>query len=92
MLEKARASLKIFGRVQGVFYRVRAQEKAQELSLTGWIKNIADGTVECLVEGNKKDLEKFIAWCYEGSKSAQVDKVEIKWQPYLGEFITFKII
>ncbi len=92
MEENARAELKIYGRVQGVFYRARAQDKAQELGLTGWVKNTADGIVECLAEGKKEDLEKFIAWCYEGSKTAQVAKVEVKWLPFEGEFRQFVII
>ena len=75
-----RAVLKIFGRVQGVFFRQSALEKAQTLGLSGWIKNAADGTVEAVVEGEKEKIEEFIEWCRQGSKFAKVQKVEVKWE------------
>lgn len=91
MEEKARLLLKIHGHVQGVFYRQETQRKALELDLTGWVKNDSDNTVECLAEGEKNKLEQMINWCREGSDSAQVDKVDVKWLLYQGEFKEFVV-
>lgn len=73
------AKLKIFGRVQGVFFRDYTQEKATELGLHGWVKNMPDGTVEALIQGAEPEIEKMIAWFHEGSPSSQVEKVDITW-------------
>ncbi len=73
------AKLKIFGHVQGVFFRDFTEEKAKELSLTGWVRNMPDGTVEALIEGPQDLIEKMIAYCNQGPSSAQVDKVEVEW-------------
>ena len=68
--------LTVHGRVQGVFYRKTAAEQAQNLGLTGWVKNNPDGTVEMVIQGEEKDLSKMIEWCWEGPKNAVVTKVE----------------
>ena len=62
--------LTIFGKVQGVGYRFYTQRKAQELNLTGWVKNQRDGTVYVEVEGEKQAVDTFIDWCNEGPSSA----------------------
>ena len=71
--------LKITGRVQGVFYRHSTRLEAQELGLSGWVRNQADGTVEALAAGPEPALNLFIAWCEHGPPSAIVDGVEVKW-------------
>lgn len=71
------AHLKIFGRVQGVFYRAEAQEKAEQLGLKGWAKNSADGTVEVLVQGAEASLQEFIVWCKKGPELAHVTEVKV---------------
>lgn len=73
------AKLKIFGHVQGVFFRDFTEEKAKELSLTGWVRNMPDGTVEALIEGSVAEVEQLIAYCHKGPSSSQVDKVEVEW-------------
>ncbi len=84
--------LLISGKVQGVFYRVNTKNKADELGLTGWVKNIPDGKVEVLAEGKEGGLKEFIKWCYNGSKGAKVDKVEVEWRDYENKFDNFKIL
>jgi acylphosphatase len=86
MAEKARISLKIHGRVQGVFFRIETKKQADVLDLTGWVKNNNDGSVRCLIEGDKDKLEKLINWCKIGSDSAKVNNIEVEWLPYQGEF------
>lgn len=83
------ALIKISGRVQGVFYRAHACEKARKLNLKGYAKNMPDGTVEALAQGEKADIEKFIEWCRTGSPSSKVEKVETAWQPPNKHFDAF---
>lgn len=92
MSELARVSLKIFGKVQGVFYRFTAKNEAEKLGLFGWVSNNDDDSVELVAEGEKEKLEKLIDWCKKGSFLAKVEKVEIDWQKYEGEFKSFEII
>jgi len=70
--------LLIKGRVQGVYYRASAKDKAIELSLTGWIKNTAAGDVEAVVTGPDTAIQRFIAWCRQGPPAAEVSDVEVK--------------
>lgn len=88
---KKRIVLRIFGRVQGVFYRINTNEKALELNLTGFVHNKNDGTVETVAEGEESDLKEFIKWCYKGSSSSRVEKIEEKWEEYTGGFNNFEI-
>ena len=68
----ARVHFKIRGRVQGVYFRASAVQRAQELGLTGWVKNCADGSVEGVAEGARPELEKLVAWCGQGPSGARV--------------------
>ena len=68
-------SLTVTGRVQGVYFRVSAQKKAQELEVKGWCKNQADGSVLIHVEGHEVQLTDFVSWCYQGPVMALVRDV-----------------
>ena len=67
--------LVIKGKVQGVYYRASAKEKANELGIKGWIKNTPGGNVEVMAGGDKEQLETFIQWCRQGPKHAEVSDV-----------------
>lgn len=69
--------LLIKGKVQGVFYRARAKEKAEELGITGWVKNMAAGEVEVYAVGRSEDLESFVNWCWHGPKNAEVTEIVV---------------
>lgn len=70
--------IKIYGKVQGVFFRVSAQEKAKELGIISReTKNMSDGSVEVVIEGEEEKIKKFIDWCKVGPEMAEVEKVEI---------------
>ncbi len=86
-----RVSVIIHGRVQGVFYRASAMEKAIELGLTGWVKNRVDKTVEVVAEGEKKKLEDLVKWCNIGPQDAYVTDLEVSWGLYTGEFRNFSV-
>lgn len=82
--------MKIFGRVQGVFFRDFVQRKAKELNLSGWVENEPDGTVQIVAEGEEKDLKELIEWCRAGgTEYARVDKVNIEWMEPSGQFNNF---
>ena len=86
-----RIRLVIRGRVQGVWYRGSAQEIACELGLTGWVRNLSDGSVELVAEGGSSALEALKAWCKEGSPLAMVqDILEEEMTPY-GEPARFEV-
>ncbi|MEO5340185.1 MAG: acylphosphatase [Magnetococcus sp. MYC-9] len=70
-------NLKIFGRVQGVYYRASTQQEAEQLGLTGWVKNRADGSVEAEVHGASNAVMALIAWCQHGPPGARVERVEV---------------
>jgi acylphosphatase len=86
-----RVHLFISGRVQGVNFRYYTQRKAQELELTGWVRNLWDGRVEALFEGEAKAVQHAINWCHVGAPSAQVDRVEVNYEQPTGEFKRFRI-
>lgn len=86
MEEKAGLSLVVNGRVQGVFFRLKAKQQAEKLGLSGWVRNNPDGSVQCLAEGNKAKLQELIAWCQQGPKQAVVNEVKVSWQHYTGAF------
>ncbi|MCX6765750.1 MAG: acylphosphatase [Candidatus Moranbacteria bacterium] len=81
--------IKIYGRVQGVFFRHSAREKAEELGISGFARNEPDGTVYIEAEGGKVKLEKFLEWCRKGPPLARVEKVDFEYQPDTKEFDGF---
>jgi acylphosphatase len=81
----------IKGIVQGVNFRYYTQKRAVEYSLTGWVKNTADGRVEILCEGTEAKIRELVEWCKEGPEKAYVEKIETKWEEYTGEFNDFTV-
>lgn len=90
-MSKKRVILKIYGRVQGIFFRDSTMKKARQLGLTGLVSNESDGTVKVMAEGEEEKLEKLIKWCYDGNRLARVDKIDIDWQKATGQFEEFDI-
>ena len=84
--------IKVYGQVQGVFFRHTAKGEAEKLGLTGWIKNNSDGFVEALAEGSRENLEKFVEWCKKGPPAAEVEKVDVEWGIETSEFEKFRIM
>jgi acylphosphatase len=72
--------LLIKGIVQGVFYRASAKDIAEELQLTGWVKNTVEGDVEAVATGTDEQLQQFINWCKQGPPKAVVTDVKITLQ------------
>jgi len=63
------------GRVQGVYFRAYTQKQAIKLNISGFVRNLPDGTVEIVASGHPEDLEKLVAWCHKGPMLAKVSEV-----------------
>jgi acylphosphatase len=77
--------------VQGVNFRWFTQRKAQQLGLTGWVRNLWDGRVEAVFEGAENPVRQAVSWCHTGEQPARVDNVEITYGRPTGEFNSFRI-
>jgi acylphosphatase len=91
MEEKVRAHIVVLGRVQGVWYRSGARQKARELGITGWAHNLIDEKVGILCEGEKEKVAQFIEWCKQGPPLARVDGAEVVYEKYKGDLNDFEI-
>jgi len=87
----ARAHIIVSGRVQGVFYRAFTEETADALGLYGWVRNLPDGRVEAVFEGEKEAIEKAIVICRKGPPAARVSNIDVKWEDFKGEFTAFSV-
>lgn len=70
--------LRIFGRVQGVFFRESMRQRAEQLKVTGWVRNSADGTVEAIAQGDAFAVGRLIEWTQRGPDAAKVEKVDVE--------------
>jgi len=86
-----RVHIYVAGRVQGVCFRMYACEQARRLGLTGWIRNLSDGRVEAVAEGQDGAVDEFLEWCGRGPPHAVVTKLTATEEPAAGEFSDFSI-
>jgi acylphosphatase len=77
--QPVQAHLTIHGRVQGVYFRGSLKEHADTRRVTGWVRNLADGSVEALLQGSRPDVDAVIAWARTGPPGAFVESVEVRW-------------
>ena len=90
-MENARAHLFIDGRVQGVFYRAFTRDIAHRLGLGGWAKNLRDGRVEAVFEGEKQAIEEAIRECNDGPPGARVINIDVQWESFTGNEQGFSV-
>ena len=90
-MEKRRVHVWITGRVQGVFFRAYARDAGRAVGVAGWVRNLPDGRVEAVFEGDAAKVEKMIEWCHDGSPLSRVNSVDIRDETCTGEFDTFRI-
>jgi acylphosphatase len=86
-----RAHVYVTGRVQGVFFRGETQNHAIRHNIRGWVRNLADGRVEGVFEGEKEQVNEIIEFCKRGPSGAYVQKLDIMWEDWTGEFQEFRI-
>jgi acylphosphatase len=87
----SRVHVIVSGRVQGVAYRYFVERRAAEIPVTGWVRNLRDGRVEIMAEGEKADLESLLGFLRQGPRMANVDDLDILWEDYRGEYKDFRI-
>ena len=80
-MSAARARAIVRGRVQGVFFRAEASSRARSLGLVGWVRNVPDGTVEAVFEGEQEHVDSMLHWCEHGPAGARVESVDVEWEP-----------
>lgn len=82
----------VSGRVQGVFFRAFTAREAQAIGgLTGWVRNLTDGRVEVLVEGEKDRVERLVRWLHKGSMLSRVDGVDVREEEPAGDLAPFGV-
>jgi acylphosphatase len=78
--EVARARIRVRGLVQGVAFRMSTVDEARRLGLEGWVRNLADGSVEAEAQGARERVEALVHWCHRGPPAARVEGVDVEWQ------------
>ena len=91
MKDKARVRAIISGRVQGVFFRMETKRAADRFGVSGWVRNLRDGTVEALFEGERERIDAILDWCRQGPPHAHVENLDLEWDEYGGECQGFEI-
>ena len=86
-----RVSVIVRGRVQGVAFRHYTSQRALELGVTGWVRNLPDGAVEGLFEGEDGAVAALVEWCRSGPPAARVERLDVQVDTYRGEFDGFDI-
>jgi acylphosphatase len=84
-MPSSRRHLIVKGRVHGVGYRWSCRAQADALGVTGWVRNLPDGTVEVAMEGEDQAVEQLLAWCRRGPLPARVTEVEALPEPLQGD-------
>ena len=82
----------VTGRVQGVFFRQSLKAKCIQNNIFGWVKNLPDGRVECLLEGTEENISVLVKWAHTGPANAIVENVEIHNEKFCNEFTKFDVL
>jgi acylphosphatase len=90
-MAKKRAHVYVSGKVQGVYFRQTTMEQAQSCGVCGWVKNLADGRVEAVFEGEEAAVKALVNFCGKGPKGASVNNMVTSWEPFKEEFEDFEI-
>jgi len=91
MRKQVRAHIFVSGLVQGVFFRARTRRKAQELGIKGWVRNLPDGRLEAVFEGEEERVREMLKWAQNGPPGAQISDFQAKWEEYEEEFENFEV-
>ncbi|MFD1569194.1 acylphosphatase [Halorubrum laminariae] len=84
MTDRTRAHVYVSGRVQGVYYRATTRDTAREAGVDGWVRNLDDGRVEAVFEGDEAAVREMVEWCETGSRAAEVDDVAAEYEELEG--------
>lgn len=86
-----KVSVIVHGRVQGVAFRHYTVRRAVGLGVKGWVRNLPDGSVEGVFEGEAAAVDALVEWCRQGPSAARVERVDVREEPYAAEFADFSI-
>jgi acylphosphatase len=86
-----RAHVFVTGRVQGVSFRYATYHQARSQGVVGWVRNLLDGRVEAVFEGEEAAVRRLVEWCRRGPPGAYVEGIEVTWPTPTGEFGEFGI-
>jgi acylphosphatase len=87
-----RKKILVKGFVQGVSYRKQTLRVARNLRVKGWVRNVSDGNVEAVLEGDEQAVDTLIAWCAFGPKKGRVEEVQVKREHIDRAFNRFSIL
>ena len=87
-----RIRLFVTGRVQGVFFRQTLKVMAKKNDIFGWVKNLKDGRVEAVLEGDEEKVSRIVEWAHGGPANAIVEDVEIHNEKFISEFSKFDVL
>jgi acylphosphatase len=90
-MAKTRAHVFVSGRVQGVFFRQQTRREAESRGVTGWVRNLPDGQVEAVFEGEEDAVKALVDFCKRGPMGAVITSVDVTFENFTGEFRSFKI-
>lgn len=85
------AHIWVKGRVQGVGFRAHVEYYAQQIGVTGWVRNVGWDTVEAVAEGKRQDVERFIKMMKLGPRASHVDQTKVEWEEAGGDFVDFSV-
>lgn len=88
-MEQFQATIR--GKVQGVWFRAWTKDLAASLGLRGWVRNLPDGNVETLAQGDMETLKRFHESLHEGPPLARVSEIDVKWSPADENYTTFSV-
>ena len=91
-MSNQRVRIFVTGKVQGVFFRQALKVMAKKNDVFGWVKNLEDGRVETVLEGDEEKLSRLIEWAHGGPANARVEDVEIHNEKFIGEFLKFDVL
>ena len=80
------------GKVQGVFFRQALKVKSKQHNVFGWVKNLVDGRVEAVLEGDEENINNLVEWCHGGPAHARLEDVEIRNEKFINEFSKFDVL
>jgi acylphosphatase len=88
---KVRAHVLVSGRVQGVFFRSETRYEAKKRRVKGWVRNLPDGRVEAIFEGEQGSVKELVEFCRRGPSGARITGIDVVWEDYTGKFEDFEI-
>ena len=91
-MKQQRIHLLISGKVQGVFFRQALKVVAKKNNVSGWVKNLKDGCVEAVLEGDSKSINSIIEWTRIGPANSRVDNVDVSSEEFKNEFLAFEVL